>query len=170
MARTLTPVDLERLAGFAQTRQEAIAEARGAGDPADVAALDGILSGTEEPILGRDIRGEYRCRVAKLGGPAPIVIYDWFRCEIGQDDIGYQLEKLTGSQRLSGHFFDESATTLVFYGADHYADERPLEYNVDPERNTVGRLMKVGEDRYRLELPSPFRESKFDILELVETD
>ncbi len=163
---TLTPTDLGRLAQFQKARADAIEEARKEGDAADVKVLDAILAGEEQPIRGLDIRGNYRCRVAKLGGIGHLVTYDWFACKIGEDDIGYRLEKTSGSQRLSGHFIDDSETGLIFYGADHYADEAPKKYNEDPERNDVGRLVKVGEDRYRLELPLPFLESMFDILEL----
>lgn len=171
LIRTLTPRDLGRLAEFQKARADALKEAREGGDTADIAILDRILSGEEQPIRGVDITGDYRCRVAKLGSPSEmkfstLVIYDWFRCVIDEDDIGYRLEKLTGSQRLSGHFTDDSETSLIFYGADHYADEEPGRYDASAERNTVGRLVRVGERRFRLEQPLPDYESLFDILEL----
>jgi hypothetical protein len=173
LTRTLTPTDLGRLAGFAKARSDAIAAARERGDPGDVATLDAILAGEEEPILGVDIRGDYRCRTAKLGsadeqaeGAVALVIYDWFRCRIDEDEVGFRLEKVTGSQRVVGHFIDDSETSLVFYGSDLYAGEAPRAYNAVPDRNTVARFVKVGDERYRLELPLPFLESKFNILEL----
>jgi hypothetical protein len=166
LTKTLTPTDLGRLAQFQLARADALKDARENGDAADVKLLDEILAGAEQPVRGVDIRGDYRCRVAKLGRLAHVVIYNWFRCRIGEDDVGYRLEKLTGSQRLSGHFIDDSETALIFYGADHYADEEPLAYNANPERNNVGRFVKVGDKRYRLEFPLPFLESNFDILEL----
>jgi hypothetical protein len=167
LTRTLTAEDLGRLADFARARAQSIAEAREGGAPADIAVLDDILAGEEEPILGIDIRGDYRCRVAKLGGEfGKLTIYDWFRCEISEDSFGYRLEKTSGSQRLSGHFIDDSETSLVFFGAGHYDDESPREYNADAERNIVGRFVRVTDDRYRLEMPLPKFESTFDILEL----
>ena len=167
LTRTLTPVDLGRLAQFAKARADSIREAKAEGAPGVVATLDAILAGEEQPILGVDIRGDYQCRVAKLGGElGKLTIYDWFGCRIDEDDIGYRLEKLSGSQRLSGHFVDDNEKALIFYGADHYSDEKPMDYNADPERNTVGRFVKVGDRRFRLELPLPFLESTFDILEL----
>jgi hypothetical protein len=173
LTRALTPTDLGRLAGLAKARSDAIAVARERGAPGEVATLDAILAGEEQPILGVDIRGDYRCRMAKLGsadqgaeGAVALVIYDWFRCRIDEDEIGYRLEKLSGSQRVVGHFIDDSETSLVFYGSDFYADEGPRAYNAVADRNTVGRFVKVGDGRYRLELPLPFLESKFNILEL----
>jgi hypothetical protein len=176
LTRALTPTDLGRIAGFAKARSDAIAVARERGAPGEVATLDAILAGEEQPILGVDIRGDYRCRMAKLGsadeeaeGAVALVIYDWFRCRIDEDEIGYRLEKLSGSQRVVGHFIDDSETSLVFYGSDFYADEGPRAYNAVADRNTVGRFVKVGDERYRLELPLPFLESKFNILELKRT-
>jgi hypothetical protein len=166
LTETLTPTDIARLSEFQSARAEAIAIAKREGAPEDVGRLNGILAGEEQPVRGLDIRGDYRCRVTKLAGFSSLVIYDWFRCRIGEDDIGYRLQKLTGSQLVSGHFIDDSETSLIFYGADYYSDEEPKSYNSDPERNTVGRFVKVGERRYRLEFPLPFLESKFDILEL----
>jgi hypothetical protein len=166
LARTLTQEDLGRLASFANARGDAIAEAEAGGDATELAELHEILAGEEQPIRGVDIRGEYRCRTVKLGGLLPLVIYDWFECAIGEDDVGYVLEKTSGSQQMTGHFIDDSEASLIFYGAGHYSDEAPREYGADPERNIVGRMVKVGDDRYRLEIPLPRFESHFDILEL----
>ncbi len=52
-----------------------------------------------------------------------MVVYGWFRCVIDEDDVGYRIVKLTGSQRFTGHFIDDAETSLIFYGAGHYADE-----------------------------------------------
>ncbi|HWJ76260.1 MAG TPA: DUF4893 domain-containing protein [Kaistia sp.] len=166
--RTLTSADKTRLASFDKARSDALAEARAVGSKADLAALDAVLAGGPEPILGVDIRGTYRCRTIKLGGNLPLTVYGWFKCRIDEDDIGYRLVKTSGSQRLSGHFIDDSEKRLVFYGAGHYADEKPRAYKSDPERDIVGTFVKAGAKRYRLELPLPKVESTFDIIELVK--
>jgi hypothetical protein len=167
--RTLTAGDKARLAAFETTRKDAIAEAKSGGSAADVKTLSAILAGAPQPILGVDIRGDYRCRTVKLGGlPPPLTVYGWFNCRIDEDDIGYRLVKTTGSQRLSGHFIDDSRTRLVYYGAAHYSDEKPKAHGADPARDQVGYFFKVGPGRYRLEMPLPQYESKFDIIELVK--
>lgn len=166
--RTLTPADKARIAAFDTARGEAIAEAEAGGNPSEVGALDGILSGKPQPILGVDIRGTYRCRTIKLGGTLPLTMYDWFSCRIDEDDLGYRLIKTSGSQRLSGHFIDDSRTRLLYYGAAHYADEKPRAYGKEADSDQVGYFYKVGPGRYRLELPLPRYESKFDIIELVK--
>lgn len=164
--RTLTADDKARLAGFDENRTKAIAEARAGGGAADLSTLETVLAGTPEPILGKDIRGDYRCRTVKLGGSLPLTIYDWFKCRIDEDDLGYRLVKTSGSQRLSGHFIDDGEKRLLFYGAGHYSDEKPRAYKSDADRDMVGYLVKVGAKRYRLELPLPKYESTFDIIEL----
>jgi hypothetical protein len=165
LARTLSAADQDRLAAFDAVREASIKVAREEASAPEAAVLEDILGGEPQPVLGVDIRGDYRCRIAKLDGIVPLIVYDWFRCAIGEDDIGYRLEKTTGSQRLSGHFVDDSETSLVFYGAGHYGNEQPKSYG-DNERNIVVRFVKLSEDRYRLEMPLPQVESKFDILEL----
>ena len=110
---------------------------------------------TSFPCADRIFAATIAAASPKLGGMLPLVVYDWFRCSIGEDGIGYVLEKTSGSQRLSGHFVDDTETSLIFYGAGHYGDEEPRAYGDDAERNMVGRFVKVGDDRYRLELPLP---------------
>ena len=81
LARTLSAEDRDRLAKFEELREQSIAAARKGGDASAVATLDEILRGDGEPILGVDIRGDYRCRVAKLDGILPLIVYDWFRSQ-----------------------------------------------------------------------------------------
>ena len=165
--RTLTATDKARLARFDESRGKAIAEARAGGSKADLVVLDAVLASGPEPILGTDIRGAYRCRTVKLGGNLPLTVYGWFQCRIDEDDLGYRLAKTSGSQRFTGHFIDDSDKRLLFYGAGHYADEKPRGYKADGERDMVGYFVKAGAKRYRLELPLPKVESTFDIIELV---
>ncbi|MCX5577072.1 DUF4893 domain-containing protein [Kaistia terrae] len=165
-ARTLTPTDKDRLARFEATQKSAIAEARKGGDKVDVTALDALLALKPQPILGVDIRGNYRCRTIKLGGGLPLTIYGWFNCKIDEDDIGYRLTKTSGSQRLTGHFIDDSANRLLYYGVSYIAGDKPGRYGAKADNDQVGYFLKAGQSSYRLDLPLPAFESKFDIIEL----
>lgn len=165
--RTLTAADKQRLAQFETNMKDAVAEAKAGGSRADVETLDKVLAGPLQPILGVDIRGNYRCRTIKLGGLPPLTIYDWFACKIDEDGQGYRLVKTSGSQRLSGHFIDESQNRLLFYGASHMSDEKPKAYKADLDSDEVGYLVKTGPKHYRLDMPLPKLESKFDIIELI---
>jgi hypothetical protein len=163
---TLTPSDLARLAQFETVRAASIAVARGGGVRRDVDTLDLILAGTPQPLRGEELAGDYRCRVARLGGTQPLVVHDWFRCRIDEDGSGYRLRKLTGSQRTTLRFVDDTATRLVAYGAAHAAGEPSGRYGDDPDADQVGYLVKAEGGRYRIEFPLPRVASRFDILEL----
>lgn len=165
----LSADDRQRLEAFDSVRGEAIGAARESDDKAALAALDEILSGRPETIRGAtDLAGDWRCRVAKLGGNLPLVVYGWFRCRITDDAAGLRLDKVSGSQRTAGTFYDDAnAERLTYVGALYYGHEgKPKPYGGDAERDQVGYLVRVGPDRLRLELPSPRLESQFDIVEL----
>lgn len=165
----LSADDRQRLEAFDSVRGEAIGAARESDDKAALAALDAILSGRPETIRGAtDLAGDWRCRVAKLGGNLPLVVYGWFRCRITDDAAGLRLDKISGSQRTAGAFYDDAnAERLTYVGAGYFGYEgKPKPYGSDAERDQVGYLVRVGPDRLRLEFPSPRLESQFDIMEL----
>jgi hypothetical protein len=166
LAGALERADTERLQRYSAVRAESIADARAGGAPEDVDRLDMILAGTPQPLLGESLAGDYRCRMAKLGGDPPLTIYGWFRCTIDDDAIGYRLRKVTGSQRMTLHFIDDAKDRAIAYGAGHVADEAPRAYGQSAEHNLVGYLIKAEGGRYRIEFPLPLFESRFDILEL----
>jgi hypothetical protein len=165
-ARTLTQADKARLAQYDAVSRAAILSARDDGAPADIREANRALAGTPRKILGDDPIGLYRCRTIKMGGSLPLTVYGWFSCKIDLDDIGYRLVKISGSQRFTGHFIDESETRLIYYGASHMIGEQPVSYGYDTDRNQVGYFFKTGPRHYRLELPLPRYESKFDVIEL----
>jgi type II secretory pathway pseudopilin PulG len=163
----LSAADQERLAKFAETRASAIEEARTGGAPAYVTVLEKVLEGEATQIVPAAMAGEWRCRTLKLGGDAPpLVVYGDFKCRITDDASGLRLQKLTGSQRTAGTFYDLGEARLGYAGAGHYADEQPRNYGDDPQRDQVGYLIPISAERMRLEFPLPRYESHFDILEL----
>lgn len=165
----LSADDRQRLETFDSVRGEAIGAARDSDDKAAVATLEQILSGKPQAIRGAtDLAGSWRCRVAKLGGTLPLVVYDWFRCRITDDASGLRLDKVSGSQRTAGTFYDgANPDRLTYVGTSYYGYEgKPKPYGKDAERGQVAYLVRVGPDRLRLEFPSPRFESQFDIMEL----
>jgi len=165
--KLMTAADKQRLASFDKTRVEAIAEAKKAGAPEDIATLDAILAGKNLAFSeGFDLTGNWRCRMVKLGGTLPLTVYGWFKCRVTDDGSGWKLEKLTGSQRMSGAFYTDSDTRLIYMGASHYSDEKPKRYGSDPDRDQVAYVLRPDEKRVRLEFPSPKYESNLDIIEL----
>jgi len=161
----ITQADRERLASFEKVRTAALREARAAGAPEDVSVLDGIVNAQALPMRDFDATGAWQCRTIKLGGPAELVIYGWFKCRITDDGSGWMLEKLTGSQRTKGRFFTESDTRSTYLGSFYVADEKPAPYGSGPDSDQVGYMTRSGADAFRIEFPSPAYESRFDILE-----
>jgi hypothetical protein len=160
--------DKGRLARFDDSRRSAFEAAGKSTDKAAVAVLEQIESGELLPVEGTfDATGVWRCRYAKLGGDPPLVVYDWFTCRISDNGAGWVLDKLGGSQRTSGRLFTDRDTRLIYLGAVHYAEEKPLAYGSHPERDQVAYVMRPSENRLRFEFPAPRFESEFDILELV---
>ena len=163
--KRLTPFDKERLAKVEATMASALAEARAGGTAEDVAVLDAALAGTALPLAeGYDPNGTWKCRTIKAGGTLPLTVYPWFACRISEDGAGWQLEKLTGSQRTKGLFYTLSATRLAYLGAGYVNGEKPRVYGQDPKENQVAIVERRGKDKLVVLFPAPHYESKLDIL------
>lgn len=163
----MTKEDHARLDNFDATRARAIAEARAGGAPDDVAILDQVLGGHPLPLRTYGFEGDWRCRTIKLGGAAPkLVVYGWFKCRFEADDAGLWLDKLTGSQRTRGMFYDDGDTRMIYLGKLFYGYEKPGLYGEDPARNQIAYGFRVGPNRARLEFPAPQYESVMDVIEL----
>lgn len=166
IVRLLTAQDRERLGRLEATRVAAVAEARTRGAAGDVAVLDRVLSGRLLSVRRADLTGDWRCRTLKLGKSAGLVVYGWFRCRIVDDGAGWRLDKLTGSQRVSGRFFDDGETRMIFAGALSLGDEARAAYGQAGARNQAGIAVRPGPDRLRLEFPEPEFDSAFDVMDL----
>jgi Domain of unknown function (DUF4893) len=164
--KIISPFDKERLANFQKTEAEALSEAL-RGDAADVDILTAALAGKPQPMDGAfDATGRWRCRVIKAGGDdmLRLVVYGWFKCRITDDGSGWFVEKISGSQRLTGRLYTKSSTELVFLGAGHVNDDPPRKYGQDAEQDQVAIVTRRGEDRLVFEFPAPKFESKLDVM------
>lgn len=161
----ITDADRDRLAKFEAARMEGLAEARKEGAAADIAVVDEMLARQLLSFSGFSLTGNWQCRMIKLGGPAPLVIYSWFRCRVTDDGSGWRLEKISGSQRTVGRFFDESDTSLTYLGSFFIDGDAPRAYGAGKDSDQAGRALRDGKERWRIEFPWPRYESKFDILE-----
>lgn len=163
--KIMTAADKARLAAYGTVRAEAIAEARAGGAPADLAVLDAILVAPQIPFAGLDMAGTWQCRTTKVGGLGALVVYGWFKCKVGDDGSGWLLEKTSGSQRTKGRFYDDGERRLIYLGSFFVAGEAPKPYGSGPGSDQVGYAFRTGERAWRIELPSPYYESKLDIME-----
>lgn len=162
--KLMTSADKQRLANYDDTRKEAVTEAE-KGNAADVATLKDILAKPDQSFQGFDMVGAWQCRTIKAGGLGELVVYDWFKCRVTDDGSGWTLEKLTGSQRTRGRFFDDGDKRLIYLGSFFVAGEAVKPYASGPETDQVGYAFRTGPQEWRVELPSPHYESKLDILE-----
>lgn len=151
------------------------AEAEEAGFASEVERLAALVD-PNAALPGRlqPAPGTYRCRTIKLGRRTEgqglaYVAYPFFACSVeltpGGDLI---LTKTTGSQRTRGLLYPDSDRRLVYVGAQAWGDEADFpDYGRNRERDQVGVLERIGDQRWRLVLPWPKQEAKLELLEIV---
>ena len=163
--KLLSAFDKDRLANFEKTEAEALAEGLRGGTAEEIDTLISALAGEKLSMSGSyDPVGNWKCRVIKVGGSLPITPYNWFKCRIRDDGAGWFVEKISGSQRLTGRLYTKSDIELVFVGAGHVNDDAPRKYGQDPKEDQVAIVTRRGEDRLVFEFPAPQYESKLDVL------
>lgn len=170
--RTITTSDLARLRNWRQAMVEALAAARGAVFDEAIAREAVLLDPDAALPSALPPAGAYRCRTIKLGdSDARAGSYNVFapqRCAITHDADTITLNMIDGIQRPAGRLFREDDKRLIFLGTLMLGDEaRALEYARDSRRDMAGALERIGDQRWRLLLPTPAFESKFDVIELV---
>lgn len=166
--------DRARLAALDEAAGLAMRGAFAAGDSGDLTVLASALAGEAlDADTARELMpGEWSCRMMKLGGGLPIVVYQPFRCRA---DAGGGFEKLTGSQRSKGKVVIESGQ-LVYLGTGFVAGETPPDYRalpdeVDPGATPqfmpeIGLVEIVAANKGRIVFPRPHLESVLNILVL----
>jgi hypothetical protein len=167
-----TEDDRNRLRHWRDTWTEALAQANRSEAAAITAggALfepDTALPGAQPPP------GDYACRTFKLGraaqsGMLDYVAYPAFRCRISESGGRLHFTKLTGAQRPVGTIFPDNGRRMIFLGTLVLGDEaRALRYSRDEERDMIGIIERVGDNRWRLVFPHPHYESLLDVIELT---
>lgn len=166
-----TDTDRDRLRNWRKAWTEGLAAARefdAAAINADPALFDPDRALADAALPG----GNYRCRTFKLGGAGTAMrdftAYPAFDCAVRIEDGVTTFHKLTGSQRPTGVIYSERPARTVFLGTLILSDETsPLRYGLDEQRNMIGYVERIGEQRWRLVFPYPHFESKLDVIELV---
>ena len=169
----ITPADRGRLDRLAESIKQGDATAAASNPaPADTQVLRAILDPPDRPVAVDQLAGNWRCRTIKVGHI--LVVYSWFKCRIAATDDGLRLEKLSGSQRLSGILYPDGPTRLILLGAGTLNDDPPVPYSAlagegdpaDPDADMVGVLTQPAPDRLRIVFPFPRYESIYDVMEL----
>ena len=165
--------DRARLSVLEQSREKGLAKAaRGA--PSDLNAIRSVLDSAGGPVSGRELVGDWQCRQMKLGGMAPSIVYDWFRCRVRETRYGLYFEKYTGTELLSGYLETYEGGRMVLMGAITVGEQRPRPYSGgnagagsrSTSSDVIGVVSSIGPGRMRIEFPAPVIESDFDVMEL----
>ncbi len=162
--------DVGRLRRLDAAWDQALRMAEAAGHAGEVRA-PGALTTPHPPLRAHPHPppGLYDCRTYKLGGQIGFVSYPTFRCRVELTPGGdLTLTKLTGSQRTAGKFYPYDDRRLVYLGGQAWGmdEAKAGDYGQIPQRDQIGLLERIGDNRWRLVLPWPRVESDLDILEL----
>jgi uncharacterized protein DUF4893 len=167
-----TADDRARLRRWRDAWTEALAKARAAGHGDEIAG-EGALLEPDAALAGARLPpGSYRCRTIKLGarrvGHADYLAYPALPCRVQAGGTRLHFTVLDGAQRPIGALFPENGRRMVFLGTLQLGDEAlALRYSRDQERDMIGVVERVGENRWRLVLPYPHFESLLDVIELT---
>jgi len=155
-----TRADTERLSRLDAAWKEGRSEAIAGGGAEELRQL-GVLA---EPrvTLNRPqpTPGRYLCRTIKLGAARPellpYITYGWFRCQVALSPGGdLTLRKTTGSQRPVGLICPmpgaDGQRLARFVGVLELGEEtRTPRYGADPDRDLIGIVQRIGDDRWRI--------------------
>lgn len=165
---SFSPKDVTRLDNLVASRTLGLAAALRSESATERAIVADVFATGFAPMTDELALGKYQCRTLKLGGALHLITYQWFQCEIGQEEGTYTLRKITGSQNFFGTLTPTKGG-FTYRGAGHYGYEPEVRfYGDDPERDQVGCLNRLdGTGKYlALELPMPIFESDHDVIEL----
>ena len=169
----ISAADSTRLADLENSRDRAVAEARLGHGTGDFHAIQETFGPAGHEVPANAMLGHWRCRQMKLGGMADYTVFNWFSCRIARVNGELRIEK-QGTQRMAGTLYPEGGM-WVYLGAQSAKGEPWRRYSgngasvggaANPD-DQVGVLVGIGNNRLRLELPSPAVESDFDAIELV---
>ncbi|MDG4880127.1 DUF4893 domain-containing protein [Mesorhizobium sp. WSM4884] len=162
--KLITAADKARLDKYGETRKAALEEAK-TGNPAEVKQLGLLLAKPLVAFSDKDLTGNWKCRTIKVGGLSPLVIYGWFKCKVSDDGSGWRLQKISGSQRTTGRFFDDGEKRAIYLGSFSVNGDKAKPYGSGPESDQVGYAFRNSATEWRIEFPAPYYESKLDIME-----
>lgn len=165
--------DLSRMERFADARARGLEEVQRAG-AGDLAIIRTVLEPQGRAVSPDELMGRWRCRIMKLGGITPAIVYDWFECRVREANGMPYFEKLSGTQRVSGYLYPHDSGGVVLLGAMTVGKEPQRLYSgAEPaagaeatHTDQIGLLTAIGPGHARIEFPWPVLESDFDVIEL----
>jgi hypothetical protein len=169
----ILPQDFDRLENLDEAIHQGNSQAAARPGP-EWLLVSELLAASSLTIATESLIGDYLCRTIKVGGITDLTVYGFFRCRIRTSADGLMIEKLTGSQRLSGMLYRDGERRFVLLAGSTVNDEpqRPYSALDRPPRlpddyDVVGFLERIAANRLRLIQPWPNFESVYDLMELV---
>jgi hypothetical protein len=170
--KVVTDHDSDRLRGWRGELKTALEESRQAGFATELLNL-GPLIDANAAQADLDLHpGAYRCRVVKLGKNGPQAVGyrmgGFSSCQFTAEGDVLRFEMTSGIQRPTGLIFNVEPARRIFLGTMMLTDETmPYDYGVDPTRDLAGAVERIGERHWRIMMPGPLWESRFDIIDIV---
>ncbi|MTD99389.1 DUF4893 domain-containing protein [Paracoccus sp. YIM 132242] len=177
-AQAIRPDDQARLDQLDAAAGKALLQVLSLGSDEEIVSAINALQGpgmAPNQSLADSLPGDWQCAMVKMGGVMPLVAYPPFRCRIEARDGILHFDKLTGSQRTSGTI-QQIGDRWIYLGSSFVGGQQPRPYADFPaEIDTgatetlpdVGVLEVLGQDRARLVMPLPYRESVLNVLVLT---
>lgn len=159
------PDDLERMERMTGQRAELVEIAKRDGSPENLALVKGLVESKSQKSSPAALNGKWKCRSIGVGGLPPVVVYELFDCEIRSEKGKLRVAKTTGTTRMTGTLYEGPGDGLVFLGASHFDNERPVAYGTTAGSNMIGLLRVLDSKRLVLEMPSKGRE--YTMIEFV---
>lgn len=169
--RAIRPEDRARLTGLWPAWTKSREQAIGDGRTAEWIAF-GALTEPGAPAAGAwPTPGTYRCRLLKLGaraaGMPQIAGPRDIPCVVTADAHGLGIAAKGAAQRSAGRLYPDGDRMVFLGAATLRGDMSTYVYGMDPDRNQVGVLERIGPSRWRLALPWPRWQSTLDVVEIV---
>jgi hypothetical protein len=171
--QVVTTADLGRIDRLGLAWQEALAEARRAGNASDLRTEGKLVEPRAALPRPAPTPGSYNCRLVKIGRAGPrgptFERFKPFFCYVEVEGDLLTIVKQTGSQRPAGRLWeDDQPDRLIFLGSLALGNEQaPLAYGDDPKRNMAGVFERIAPFVWRLVIPWPQSTSKLDVFELT---
>ncbi|MDO4932686.1 MAG: DUF4893 domain-containing protein [Prevotellaceae bacterium] len=126
--------------------------------------VEKLLNAKVYPITPRDLTAFRRVRSIQIAARDGIFSYPYFKCRFTNTNGKVFFEKTTGSQRKSGHVYQNTPKSLIFLGGWSVNDDPQTSY--DSTNSVAGTVYKIGPGRAIMIFPTDA--NRVEIYELVK--
>lgn len=162
---TIRPSDYGVLSLDREKAREALsALSPGSYGYAEKGAVRKLLDAKTYPVTPEEMIGFKRVRSIQIDARGGIFSYPYFNCRFRKNGEKVFFEKTTGSQRKSGHLYQNSPESLIFLGGWSVNDDPQTAYG--SANSVAGTVYKIGARKAIMIFPS--EADRVEIYELVK--